>query len=69
MAYRQIDMVGFWKGDPRAIDRFAKAFSFDCGGCELTFQRVYGWKMDSIERAIGIAFPGSGSSLADNLES
>lgn len=69
MAYRQIDTVGFWKGDPRAIERFAKTFAFDCGGCELTFQRVYGWKMDSIERAIEIAFPGYGPSLADNLES
>ena len=56
MGYRQIDARGIWRGESKALEGFAKAFAFDCGGDVATFQKAYGWRTETIEQAIERAF-------------
>lgn len=65
MAYRQIDARGIWHGDDKALEGFARAFAFDCGGDIATFQRVYGWRTVTIEQAIERAFGAQYQGMSD----
>lgn len=50
--FRQIDAAACWKGDKRALKVFSKAYHSDCGGNRDTFQRVYGWTIIAIDKAL-----------------
>jgi hypothetical protein len=52
---RQIDARGIWQGKARALDQFAQAWAIDCGACDETFRRIYGWNQDCIDKALFMA--------------
>lgn len=68
MAFRQIDARGIWWGDSKALDRFAAAYALDCGGCDATWHRVYGWTTEALEEAKARAFGNMAPAIADSLE-
>ena len=57
-SFRQIDARGIWAGDAKALDVFALAFAFDCGGDTETWHSVYGWTPAALEQALDRTFPG-----------
>lgn len=65
--HRRLDARGIWKGNDRALDQFAYTYAVDCGGDNATFQRVYGWTEDALERAKDRAFANLGPSTVDSL--
>lgn len=57
---RKIDACGIWCGNQSALDEFAQVWAIDCGACDDTFRRIYGWNADCLEDAKQRAFPGYG---------
>lgn len=53
---RQIDARGIWAREAKAIEQFARAFAFDCSGCDDIFRRAYGWTPAALKQAKEIAF-------------
>lgn len=56
MAFRTVDSRGIWQGDDKALDRFALAYAFDCGGSDDLWHRVYGWTPEALAQAKSRAF-------------
>lgn len=68
MAFRTIDARGIWRGDPEALDVFARAYGLDCGGDDATWHRVYGWTPAALEQAKARAFPNMRPDPADSKD-
>lgn len=67
MQFRQIDARGIWWGESKSLDTFANAYAIDCGACDDTWHRVYGWTQAALDEAKLRAFGPMLSDPADSL--